>query len=104
MDNLNVQVQNDGYVYISPVSGSFTWVGPTVYTVLGQGMVQMSQTGQTIYSGTWYQLPIGYSMANIGDMVVSTIGILDTGKVYRVTALKSSNSPLDVGIAIERLI
>ena len=102
MDNLNTKLDTDGYLYLSPVSGSFTWYGPTVYTVYGAGISQWSQTGQAISAGTWYRVPIGNSLGQPGDMVVCNVAT-STGNSYRVTAIKTSSSPFYVGLTIERL-
>ena len=102
MDNLNTKLDTDGYLYLSPVSGSFTWYGPTVYTVFGSGISQYSQTGQSITAGTWYKVPVGNSLAQPGDMVVCSIAT-SSGNSYRVTAIKTSSSPFYVGLTIERL-
>jgi hypothetical protein len=102
IDNLSAKLDNDGYLYLTPISGTFTWYGPTVYTINGQSISQFSQTGQTIISGTWYAVPSGYTLSSAGDTVVSNIA-LNTGNAYRVTAMKTSVTPAQAGITIERL-
>ena len=106
MDNLNTRVNSGtGYLELSPISGTFTWYGPTVYTVYGNAISQYSQSGQSISSGTWYAVPNAgspMSLSQPGDMIVSTVAT-STGNCYRVTALKTSSSPFYAGITIERL-
>jgi len=104
LGNLSVKVQGNGYVYLTAVSGSFTWAGPAVYTINGHAITQANQTSQLLTAGNWYQVPAGYAMSSIGDQVVITVGILDTNNIYRITVLKSSNSPFQAGIVIEQLI
>lgn len=104
MDNLNVEMQTDGYLYMSAVTGSITIKGSTLGLTFGNPPSNDSIQSTTLTAGTWTKVTNTHPQSSTGDTFVSYMQDVTNNRIYRVTSIKNLSGPNQGSITIERIL
>lgn len=100
MDNVGFKYES-GTFYISPISGTISVMGESIYMATGVAISHWTFGPQSISAGTWYQ--IKDALNAVGNQMWCSIHDYTNNRLYRVTMVVRTLSPnYQAFIVIER--